>query len=229
MNLIITCEHAGNQVPENYSHIFSDVHDVLQSHQGWDPGALEIARFVATECSAPLFSCETTRLLIETNRSLNSHQLYSRYSRKLYDTDHDFILQQYYYPHRNSVEELISKVSKPALHLSIHSFTPVLNGDTRNVDVGILFDPDRKGESDFCRQLCDGLEEALPFLVVKFNEPYKGTDDGFTTYLRTKFNDDEYLGIEVEVNQKYLGTEKWEMIAMGLKEVLFEILYDEGQ
>ena len=65
------------------------------------------------------------------------------------------------------------------------------------------------------------------FLVIKFNEPYKGTDDGFTTYLRTKFSDDEYLGIEIEVNQKYLGTEQWEMIAMGLKEVLFDILYDE--
>jgi len=227
MNLIVTCEHAGNQVPENYSHIFADVKDVLQSHQGWDPGALEIARFVATECSAPLFSCETTRLLIETNRSLHSHQLYSRYSRKLYETDHDFILRQYYYPHRNSVEDVIAKVSKPALHLSIHSFTPVLNGDTRNVDIGILFDPDRKGESDFCKQLFDGLEQALPFLVIKFNEPYKGTDDGFTTYLRTKFSDDEYLGIEIEVNQKYLGTEQWEMIAMGLKEVLFDILYDE--
>ena len=228
MNLIVTCEHAGNQVPENYSHIFADVQDVLNSHQGWDPGALEIARFVATECSAPLFSCETTRLLIETNRSLHSHQLYSRYSRKLYETDHDFILQQYYYPHRNSVEDVIAKVSKPALHLSIHSFTPVLNGDTRNVDVGILFDPDRKGESDFCKQLFDGLEQTLPFLVIKFNEPYKGTDDGFTTYLRTKFSDDEYLGIEIEVNQKFLGTEKWEMIVMGLKEVLFDILYAEG-
>ena len=96
------------------------------------------------------------------------------------------------------------------------------------MDVGILFDPDRKGESDFCKQLLDGLEQAVPFLVIKFNEPYKGTDDGFTTYLRTKFSDNEYLGIEIEVNQKFLGTEKWEIIAMGLKEVLFDILYDEA-
>src|SRR5688572_25413972 len=229
MNLIITCEHAGNQVPESYSHIFADVKEVLHSHQGWDPGALEIARFLAAECSAPLFSCETTRLLIEPNRSLHSHQLYSEYSRKLYETDHNLILQQYYYPHRNGVEDVISKVSKPALHLSIHSFTPVLHGHTRTVDIGILFDPDRSGESDFCKKLFDGLEQALPDLTIKFNEPYKGTDDGFTTYLRTKFDDQEYLGIEIEVNQKYLETEKWEMIAMGLKEVLFEILYAEGQ
>lgn len=227
MNLIVTCEHAGNQVPTGYSHIFEGATEVLQSHRGWDPGALEIARFLAAECSAPLFSCETTRLLIEPNRSLHSHQLYSEYSQRLYDTDHDLILRQYYYPHRNSVEDVISKASKPALHLSIHSFTPVLDGITRMVDVGILFDPDRKGESDFSKKLLDGLEQALPRLAIKLNEPYKGTDDGFTTYLRTKFDDHEYLGIEIEVNQKYLGTEKWDMIAMGLKDVLSEILYHE--
>ena len=226
MNLIITCEHAGNQVPESYGHIFAELQHVLQSHQGWDPGALEIARFLATECSAPLFSCETTRLLIEPNRSLHSHQLYSEYSRKLYQTDHHSILQQYYYPHRNAVEDLIAKISKPALHLSIHSFTPVLNNQTRMVDIGILFDPDRKGETEFCKKLFDGLGQMLPRLTIKLNEPYKGTDDGFTTYLRTKFEDHEYLGIEIEVNQKYLGTAKWDMIAMALKDVLFDILYD---
>jgi predicted N-formylglutamate amidohydrolase len=228
MNLIVTCEHAGNQVPENYRHLFAGFQDVLDSHLGWDPGAIEIARYLAAEFSAPLFSCETTRLLIETNRSLQSHQLYSQYSQKLIETDHDLILQHYYYPHRNSVEEVISKISKPALHLSIHSFTPVLNGHTRTVDLGILFDPDRKRESHFCKLLFDGLEQTLPSLQIKFNEPYKGTDDGFTTYLRTKFTNDEYLGIEIEVNQKYFETEKWEIIAIALRNSVYEILYDGG-
>ncbi len=82
MNFIVTCEHAGNQVPECYSHIFTELTDVLESHRGWDPGALEIARFLATEFNAPLFICEMTRLLIEPNRSLHSHQLYSEYSRR---------------------------------------------------------------------------------------------------------------------------------------------------
>jgi predicted N-formylglutamate amidohydrolase len=225
MNLIITCEHAGNQVPARYNHIFADIKNVLDSHRGWDPGAVDIARFLATECNAPLFSCDTTRLLIETNRSLHSHQLYSEYSKKLYETDHDDILNQYYYPYRNAVEEVIAKVSKPALHLSIHTFTPVLNGHIRKVDIGLLFDPKRKKEVDFCQALADDLEQHLPYLHIDFNEPYKGTDDGFTSYLRTKFNDDEYLGIEIEVNQKYIGTEKWEMICIALKESLYDVLY----
>jgi predicted N-formylglutamate amidohydrolase len=226
MNTIITCEHAGNQVPDCYNHIFENLKDVLESHRGWDPGALEIARYLAAECNAPLFSCDVTRLLIEPNRSLHSQQLYSEYSQSLFETEHERILQQYYYPHRNSVEEVISRMSKPALHLSIHTFTPVLNGRTRSVDIGILFDPERKTEFNFSRRLYDGLEQTLPFLTIKFNEPYKGTDDGFTTYLRTKFSETEYLGIEIEVNQKHVGTQNWEMVAVGLKEVLIDILYD---
>jgi predicted N-formylglutamate amidohydrolase len=226
MNLIITCEHAGNQVPEHYNHIFSHISDILESHRGYDPGALQIARFLATEYSSPLFICETTRLLVEPNRSLNNSQLYSEYSQKLFETDHDQILQRYYYPHRNGVEEVILKLSKPVVHLSIHTFTPVLDGKERKVDLGLLFDPDRISELDFCGKLMDGLEQILPGLTIEFNEPYKGTDDGFTTYLRTKFADQDYLGIEIEVNQKFLGTEQWELISVGLKEVLFELLYE---
>jgi predicted N-formylglutamate amidohydrolase len=123
------------------------------------------------------------------------------------------------------VEDVILKVLKPVVHLSIHTFTPVLNGDERSVDIGVLFDPNRKSEYEFCHLFVDCLEQVLPHFKILFNEPYKGTDDGFTTYLRTKFPDEEYLGIEIEVNQKYLGTEKWEIIAAGLRDVLLDLLY----
>jgi predicted N-formylglutamate amidohydrolase len=227
MNLIITCEHAGNQVPSDYYHIFAELKEVLESHRGWDPGALEIAGFLATEFSAPFFKCDTTRLLIEPNRSLDSHQLYSEYSKHLFETDHESILSQYYHPHRNTVEELISKASKPVLHLSIHTFTPVLNGQVRKVDIGLLFDPGRKKETEFCQLMLPELEQNLSSFAIKFNEPYKGTDDGFTTYLRQKFRDEEYVGIEIEINQKYIKTEKWELIAIGLKDALLEVLTDQ--
>ena len=228
MNLIITCEHAGNQVPDCYSHLFANLKEVLESHRGWDPGALEIAKFLATEFNVPLFTCETTRLLIEPNRSLNNHQLYSEYSQILFETDHDLILQQYYLPHRSSVEQLVLKLSKPVLHLSVHTFTPIFNGVVRGVDVGLLFDPARKSESEFCDIFRQLLQDNLPALDIRMNEPYKGTDDGFTTYLRTKFDDDQYLGIELEVNQKYIGAAQWELIAIGLKEAVFELLSDRN-
>ena len=42
----------------------------------------------------------------------------------------------------------------------------------------------------------------LPKFKVRFNSPYLGKADGFTTYLRKKFPD-KYSGIELEVNQKF--------------------------
>ena len=224
--MIVTCEHAGNKVPETFAHLFESLNEVLQSHRGWDPGAVELAKYLAAECNAPFFCCETTRLLIEPNRSLDSNQLYSEYSRSLFDTHHDELLREYYYPYRNGVEDILKKMSKPALHLSIHTFTPVWEGQPRAVDVGLLYDPDRSSESAFTNRLYDNLEQALPSLTIKLNEPYKGTDDGFTTYLRRQFPVSDYIGLEIEVNQKHVGTEKWEMIAVGLKDVLVQMIYE---
>jgi hypothetical protein len=65
-----------------------------------------------------------------------------------------------------------------------------------------LFDPDRKSEQDFSSHLKNEIESQDPNLKVKFNYPYLGIDDGFTTSLRTKFPDDKYAGIEIEVNQE---------------------------
>ena len=42
--LVITCEHAGNMVPERYRPLFSGHEHLLPTHRGWDPGALLLAR-----------------------------------------------------------------------------------------------------------------------------------------------------------------------------------------
>lgn len=52
------------------------------------------------------------------------------------------------------------------------------------------------------------------------NVPYNGADDGFTTYLREQFPADKYLGIEIEVNQKYAGTEEMSVIRSALSNSL---------
>jgi predicted N-formylglutamate amidohydrolase len=202
---LITCEHAGNFIPPGYSRLFEGQSEVLRSHRGWDPGAVDIAEYLSGKLNAPLFKCHATRLLVETNRSLWSSNLFSEYSAGLTVAEREEVLRQFYYPHRSGVEEWIRNSAETVLHLSIHSFTPVFGGVTRNVDVGLLFDPARQNESTFCETYRKRLEAILPGHSIEFNEPYKGIDDGFTTYLRQQFGNDRYLGIEIEVNQKYTG------------------------
>jgi predicted N-formylglutamate amidohydrolase len=200
--LIITCEHAGNQVPVRYRDLFTD--EVLASHRGWDPGALDIAVSISETLAAPCFTHQTTRLLVETNRSLGSNQLFSEFSNALADEDKQMILDKYYFPFRLRVEKAIAFAAKPVFHFSIHSFTPALEGVVRTTDVGILFDPARGIEKETALAMSNTLILDLSGMRIDFNEPYKGVDDGFTTYLRTRFSEDEYCGIEVEVNQKHV-------------------------
>jgi hypothetical protein len=48
------------------------------------------------------------------------------------------------------------------------------------------------------------LGTRTPGWVVRRNYPYRGTSDGLTRYLRTRFDDATYSGIELEINQKHV-------------------------
>lgn len=202
-SVVISCEHAGNQVPDEYIHLFKDGPEVLQTHRGWDPGAWPLAQFFASSLQTSCIGCESTRLLIEANRSEDSPELFSAFSKKLLPEQKGKLYKEIYQPYRNQLRGMIEVAKKPVLHLSIHSFTPIWDGKERAVDIGILFDPDKKSEADYSARLKDTLEKELPDFKIRFNEPYRGTDDGITTWLRNFYPENIYTGIELEVNQKF--------------------------
>ena len=85
--------------------------------------------------------------------------------------------------------------------ISTNSFTPALNGKVRTADVGLLYDPARRGEAQLCARWKAALERAVPQLQVRRNYPYAGKDDGFMPYLRSRYRPTAYVGIEIEINQ----------------------------
>ncbi len=202
-SLLITCEHAGNNVPVPYTNLFAQKDDVLNSHRGWDPGAWPLAEALGEYFNVEVISFFNTRLLIEPNRSIEHPELFSEYTNLLSKDQKDLIVNEYYKPYRENVESIIRNMKKPVLHLSVHTFTPIFKGEVRDVDLGLLFDPKRNSETVFCEKWSEQLLKIFADWKTTFNEPYKGIDDGFTTYLRTQFSNDEYLGIELEWNQKW--------------------------
>lgn len=215
--IVITCEHAGNQVPDSYKHFFKNNSEVLETHRGYDIGALELTLTCARKLKVTPFVHSVTRLLIDLNRSLHSSELFSEFVEPLDQNEREHVVRNYYNPHRDNVEKYIAEridEGTDILHLSVHTFTPKLNGNVRDADIGLLYDPDREKEETFCKIWKSYLEEASD-LNVRFNAPYPGVMDGFSTYLRTKFPDSQYAGLEVEVNQKYPNngkTDKWKNI-----------------
>jgi predicted N-formylglutamate amidohydrolase len=208
--LVVTCEHAGRDVPAAYRHLFPKADPILDSHRAYDIGALGVALRFAAHFAAPLVHTTVTRLLVEPNRSPGHPQLYSEYTAHLPDHEKLAIAGAYYAPHRDGVTRIIDEAIRAGhrvLHVGVHSFTDVLDGAVRDVDVGLLFDPDRPTELALCQAWKHTLDRARGDLRTKFNEPYRGIDDGLTTTLRATFSNAHYAGLEVELRQGLLASE----------------------
>jgi predicted N-formylglutamate amidohydrolase len=231
--LVITCEHAGNVVPERYRPLFAGHEHLLPTHRGWDPGALLFAREMAARFGAPLYYDETTRLLADLNRSVGTSDLHSEATRHLSKAERRRLLEVCYYPHRRRVDAALAEVVATAtaagdrvVHIASHSFTPELKGQVRTADVGMLYDPRRPGEVGFATAWIEALKQADPVLRLRRNYPYLGASDGVCQVMRRRYPPRAYVGIELEVNQRYVeaGGPAWPKIRRTLIETLGQAL-----
>ena len=203
MPLILSCEHASARVPARYAAAFSSraAQLALASHRGVDLGALALARDLSRTCRVPLLAGQQTRLLIELNRSPGHRALLSQWSRQLPRAR----IAELHAIHEAHLQELARRVRQARgfpLHVAVHSFTPVLAGQVRAFDVGLLSDPARPREVALAERLRQGLRDYG--LSVRRNAPYRGRADGAPTWLRRQFPDRRYAGLELEVNQEFL-------------------------
>ncbi|SEN38216.1 Predicted N-formylglutamate amidohydrolase [Nitrosospira multiformis] len=217
IHFLISCEHGGNRIPPRYRPLFEGYEHLLHSHRGYDSGALGLAKKLAMALHSPLFAATTSRLLIDLNRSIGHPQLYSEATRNTPGAVRQEILKNHYLPYRTWVEANIADAIRSGLrviHISSHSFTPELNGEVRNTDIGLLYDPSRHLEQELCTRWRACLAAHVPDLRVRRNYPYTGSVNGFPTYLRRRFPANAYVGIELEVNQKHILKGGWRWHAL---------------
>ena len=201
--LFISCEHAVNTVPPAYAHLFQKHKSLLQTHRAIDFGAIDIATHLKHHFNCDSTSATVTRLLIDCNRSLTHPHCFSDLTNGLPDAEKQTLINQYYLPYRQQTEALIKgHIGRgyQVFHLSCHSFTPVFDGVTRNAGIGLLYDPKHHGEKEVAR-LWHGILSQKTDYRVRMNYPYRGTSDGFTSELRKRYPESDYLGLELEVNQ----------------------------
>lgn len=227
--MIVSCEHGGYRIPARWAAHFSGAERVLASHRGFDRGALPLARRLAGRLEARLFAATTSRLLVDLNRSPHHRALFSRYTRGLPEAERRRILELHYWPHRRRVERALARDGEgrgSVLHLAVHSFAPVLRGERRRADLGLLYDPTRAAERALCARLKALLAEAAPGLRVRRNYPYCGRSDGLTSSLRRLHPARRYLGIELEVSQRFscAGRGPQQRLARALETALARLL-----
>jgi len=216
--IILTCEHATNFIPKKYRGFFplnkkvkgrwgnEKTKDVLNEHWGWDVGALNLAKYLSKKLNIPLHFFPVSRLLIEGNRYF-LRSLFEEFTRNLPDELKKDLIETFWFPHVDGIFRKIQKTiesEKQALHLGIHSFTPVHSGKHRDCDIGILFLSKRKNSRLFGHTLQAELKKQFPNFKIRRNYPYSGDLEGLVKFFSKNYNDDEYIAIELEVNNKHL-------------------------
>jgi len=227
--LVVTCEHGSNRVPLVYRRIFGRHTRLLHSHHGYDLGALELARRIAERLRCPLYYSTVTRLLVDLNRSVGNRSVFSSISRELPAEERRRLLRRYYDPYRNAVQSAVrGMMNEPGatLHLAVHTFTPILGGTARTADIGILYDPARPNERTLAQAWKQILCQMRRDFQVRRNYPYLGKADGCTTYLRKRHPTHQYLGIELEVNQRFVSSPRgvWRSVQSLIVESLETLL-----
>lgn len=221
--IVVTCEHASAVIPPEARAFFRGASATLRTHRAVDLGVVPLAEALAARLAAPLFLGSVSRLVVELNRSLDNPGLFSEFTRDLPADERESIVRRYYTPYRSAVESHVREQVERArrvLHISAHTMTDELNGDRRDMHAAWLYDPASRAERDTVDRWMAAVSQGRPDLVLARNKPYKGTDDGLTTRLRTLFPADSYAGIEIELNQGLLrrGRAYWRALCDSVAE-----------
>src|SRR6185369_1476023 len=62
VGLVLSCEHAGNEIPAPYAPGFRATKQTLGSHRGYDPGSHALAQAFATTLGVRLYAQSVSRL-----------------------------------------------------------------------------------------------------------------------------------------------------------------------
>jgi predicted N-formylglutamate amidohydrolase len=142
---VLVCDHASNRIPKRLRSLGLE-EDALRSHIAWDPGAAEVARRLAARLDSPLVLSGYSRLVIDCNRPLGHPDSVAQRSagvsipgnQGLSPADRSSRVDALFRPyHRAIAERLDARSHRPTALISIHSFTPVLNGQLRPWQIGV--------------------------------------------------------------------------------------------
>ncbi len=205
--VLLVCEHACSYIPARFENLQLST-DVLGSHAAVDIGALDLAKSVSRLLDAPLLSTAVSRLIYDCNRAFGASGAIPEKSevfeipgnRNLSDAEVRKRYDDYYLPFETAISNCLENYDEPPLLVTIHSFTPVYYGSTREVDIGIICDQDKRLADQMVSQA-----SALTDLCVKLNDPY-GPGDGVTHTLALHGYKNDLLNTMIEVKNDLLGT-----------------------
>ena len=200
--LLLVCDHASNRFPQSLGSMGLDYLDRV-SHMTLDIGAGAIAESLADKLGATALLCQYSRLVVDCNRKLSDNSLFLENSegvdipgnQNLQITEKERRVSEIYWPYHNAIEAQICRLRDQYINpivISIHSFTPVMNGEDREWEMGVLWDKDQITAEFFLNKLTDAG------FFVGNNEPYSGkAPEDFTIDYHAEPIGLPHVGIEI--------------------------------
>ena len=184
--VVFVCDHATNAIPPEFGTLGLTAGDLVR-HIAWDPGALPVARLMASALDATLVESTVSRLVIDCNRPLDAPDLIASTSETtpipgnatLTEGDRARRVALAYEPFHAAIESVVEdrlSAGRETWLVSVHSFTPVYRGVARPWEIGILHDEDTRLAAPLIAAL-----RAEGGLSVGVNQPYSPADRVYHT------------------------------------------------
>jgi len=200
--ILLVCDHASCRFPVVLGDMGLDPF-ARRCHLAVDIGAGALTERLARSLGVTAVLQNYSRLVVDCNRELMDPSAFLEYgdgilvpgNRRLHQEDKDLRATALYWPYHSAIDDQVQRLRKtgtaPAF-ISIHSFTPVLNGEARRWQMGVLWDKDEELREVFL----DGLRAGG--YVVGDNEPYSGkAPQDFTIDHHAEANELPHVGIEI--------------------------------
>lgn len=198
-DLLLVADHASAAVPPGLE--LGVPARLLDDHVAVDIGTDALTRRLARALSAPAIIATVSRLVVDLNRdpddpgavpaSSDGHIIPGNWN--LPAAERDLRVSAIHVPYHAAIERQIAE-QRPALIVSVHSFTPRLASrpeEERPWPVGILYNrDDRAARPGIVALAARGLH-------VGDNQPYSGRDLNYTMDRHAEAAGIPYLGIEV--------------------------------
>lgn len=230
-NVLVLCDHASNRVPEAVNGGTLGISKAdMHRHIAFDIGARATALNIARTLDAKMIASRFSRLVIDPNRGEDDPTLLM----KIYDhtiiTGNRFAdavekarrINAYYRPYHSAIDTALAEITargETPVILSIHSFTPRLNGrPERPWHIGVLWDSDPRIPVPLMENL--GQDRKI---TVGNNAPYSGELQGDTMYTHATKNGYPHVLIEFrhDLIDTPEGQEKWaSVLTTALSDIL---------
>ncbi len=206
--MLVLCDHASNAVPSWIGDLGISP-DALDSHIGYDIGALWMAQHIARRADARAVFSGYSRLALDCNRPLTNAGLIPEVSDGVAIPANAGLskeqaaerIEKIFLPYHFAVTEELARFAAEGVEpfvLSVHSCTHVMDNFQRPWSIGIAHSPDER----VSRPLVEALQNTGGFEVGD-NEPYAVDENDFTVIAHGL--DRGLKHVLVEVRQDLIG------------------------